>query len=88
MSRSHTVIDSPVGSLTLVATDGALSGLYMEAQRHRPLEAYFGARDRCVLPAVTEQLGDDQVMRFDTHRSTRFGIDAVEAHDPVLPAGR
>lgn len=57
MSRTHTVIDSPVGPLTLVATDAALSGLYMEAQRHRPREAYFGERNRSVLPAVTEQLG-------------------------------
>ena len=34
--RSHTVVDSPVGPLTLVAADGALVGLYMTEQRHRP----------------------------------------------------
>ncbi len=29
MSKQHTVIDSPYGPLTLVATDGKLSGLYL-----------------------------------------------------------
>jgi methylated-DNA-[protein]-cysteine S-methyltransferase len=34
--RSHAVVDSPVGPLTLVAADGALIGLYMTGQRHLP----------------------------------------------------
>ena len=34
--RAHTVMDSPVGPLTLVAADGELCGLYMAGQRHRP----------------------------------------------------
>ncbi|HKQ01929.1 MAG TPA: methylated-DNA--[protein]-cysteine S-methyltransferase [Actinomycetes bacterium] len=34
--RTHTVIGSPVGALTLVATDGALSGLYMEEHLYMP----------------------------------------------------
>jgi methylated-DNA-[protein]-cysteine S-methyltransferase len=42
--RAHTVVDSPVGPLTLVATDDALSGLYMERQRHRPPSETFGDR--------------------------------------------
>ncbi|CNF07536.1 methylated-DNA-protein-cysteine methyltransferase Ogt [Mycobacterium tuberculosis] len=42
---THVVLDSPVGPLTLVATDGALSGLYMEKQRHLPSEETFGAPD-------------------------------------------
>src|SRR3977135_4020616 len=40
--NTHTVIDSPVGQLTLVAANGVLAGLYMEQQRHRPLEETFG----------------------------------------------
>lgn len=43
--RTHTVVDSPYGPLTLVATDGALSGLYMDLQRHRPDEETFGERE-------------------------------------------
>ncbi|MER5770719.1 methylated-DNA--[protein]-cysteine S-methyltransferase [Streptomyces sp. NPDC001985] len=45
MTRQHTVVDSPCGALTLVATDGVLSGLYMTDQRHRPGEETFGERD-------------------------------------------
>ncbi|GAA1787975.1 methylated-DNA--[protein]-cysteine S-methyltransferase [Actinomadura chokoriensis] len=40
---AHVILDSPVGPLTLVATGGALSGLYMEKQRHLPSEETFGA---------------------------------------------
>lgn len=54
--RTHTVIDSPVGPLTLVATDGALSGLYMDEQRHRPMEELFGPRDDTQSSEVIEQL--------------------------------
>ena len=43
--KQHTVIDSPYGRLTLVATDGLLSGLYMTDQRHRPPEETFGEPD-------------------------------------------
>lgn len=47
--RTHTVIDSPYGPLTLVAEGDRLVGLYMEAQRHRPEESRFGER----LPGAT-----------------------------------
>jgi len=40
--RSHTVVDSPVGPLTLVAANAALAGLYMSEQRHRPPPEAFG----------------------------------------------
>src|SRR5215472_12610068 len=40
--RSHAVVDSPVGPLTLVAAGGALVGLYMTEQRHRPPREEFG----------------------------------------------
>ncbi|MDQ0993906.1 methylated-DNA--[protein]-cysteine S-methyltransferase [Streptomyces sp. V3I7] len=43
--KQHTVIDSPYGPLTLVADDGALCGLYMTDQRHRPTEESFGEPD-------------------------------------------
>ncbi|MFI0235438.1 methylated-DNA--[protein]-cysteine S-methyltransferase [Streptomyces sp. NPDC016845] len=54
--RQHTVIDSAYGPLTLVATDGTLSGLYMTDQRHRPAEETFGARDERPFGAVIDQL--------------------------------
>lgn len=40
--RLHTVIDSPVGPLTLVAADDALVGLSMSEQRHAPAPGWFG----------------------------------------------
>ncbi|MFH8489358.1 methylated-DNA--[protein]-cysteine S-methyltransferase [Streptomyces longisporoflavus] len=56
MHRRHTIIDSPYGTLTLVATEGVLSGLYMTEQRHRPPEETFGDRDAGPFDATIEQL--------------------------------
>lgn len=54
--RLHTVVDSPVGPLTLVAADGVLTGVYMDLQRHRPLEETFGASDPTPFTEVIGQL--------------------------------
>lgn len=54
--KQHTVIDSPYGPLTLVATDGVLSGLYMVGQRHRPPEETFGERDDTPFDEAADQL--------------------------------
>ncbi|GII27692.1 methylated-DNA--[protein]-cysteine S-methyltransferase [Planotetraspora mira] len=56
--RTHTVVDSPVGPLTLVALDGVLAGLYMERQRHRPAEETFGEPDDTPFAEVGDQLAD------------------------------
>jgi methylated-DNA-[protein]-cysteine S-methyltransferase len=56
--RVHTVTDSPVGPLTLVAVDGKLVGCYMDAQRHRPADAIFGDPDPEPFAAAVEQLGE------------------------------
>ncbi|GAA2256635.1 methylated-DNA--[protein]-cysteine S-methyltransferase [Streptomyces amakusaensis] len=56
MIRQHTVLDSPYGPLTLVATDGVLSGLYMTDQRHRPDEETFGERDSAPFGETVRQL--------------------------------
>ncbi len=52
----HTEIDSPVGPLTLVATGGVLSGLFMIDQRHRPPSGANGAEDAPPFPDIVEQL--------------------------------
>jgi methylated-DNA-[protein]-cysteine S-methyltransferase len=54
--RTHTVIDSPVGTLTLVATGGVLSGLYMFQQRHRPPAEIFGEPDAALFTEPARQL--------------------------------
>jgi len=52
--RTKTLVDSPVGTLTLVAEDGVLAGLFMAEHRHAPpLDL---AVDQAGLPAVREQL--------------------------------
>ncbi|MEU9008965.1 methylated-DNA--[protein]-cysteine S-methyltransferase [Streptomyces sp. NPDC048479] len=56
MTRQHTVVDSPYGPLTLVATDGMLSGLYMVQQRHRPDEETFGEPDAAPFGGTIRQL--------------------------------
>ncbi|MGA5003182.1 methylated-DNA--[protein]-cysteine S-methyltransferase [Streptomyces arboris] len=55
-TKQHTVVDSPYGPLTLVATDGVLSALYMTDQRHRPPEETFGVPDPEPFPEVIRQL--------------------------------
>jgi methylated-DNA-[protein]-cysteine S-methyltransferase len=66
----HAVIDSPVGALTLVATDaGELTGLYLDRQRYRPEPATFGDRDDSALPAVAEQLDE-----YFHHGRTTFEV--------------
>ncbi|WAL67179.1 methylated-DNA--[protein]-cysteine S-methyltransferase [Amycolatopsis cynarae] len=54
----YTVVDSPVGPLTLVGEDGMLSGLYMHEQRHRPPQERFGEEDPAGFGAVKEQLAE------------------------------
>jgi methylated-DNA-[protein]-cysteine S-methyltransferase len=56
--RTHTAIESPIGTLTLVATDGILSGLYMEDQLHLPDASTFGERVGSGFEAAAEQLGE------------------------------
>ncbi len=54
--RVHTCMDSPIGDLTLVATDGVLSGVFMVDQRHRPPTDMFGELDPRPFPEVIDQL--------------------------------
>lgn len=59
-SSAHTVMDSPVGPLTLVTREGGLAGLYMTQHRHIPPQHTFGpqvaATDVPVLARTAEQL--------------------------------
>jgi methylated-DNA-[protein]-cysteine S-methyltransferase len=58
LTRAHTVIDSPIGPLTLVAEDGVLAGLYMDGQQYRPDEETFGDRDAELFHDAARQLAD------------------------------
>ena len=55
--RTHTVMPSPLGEITLVAEDGALTGCYMELHRRgTDDEDRLGARDDDSLSAAVAQL--------------------------------
>lgn len=56
--RAYTVVDSPVGPLTLVAVNGTLAGLYMNDQRHRPDGSTFGAPDAELFTDAARQLDE------------------------------
>lgn len=55
MNRTHFVVDSPIGTLTLVKSDGLLSGLYMGAVSHLRSEG-LGERAHSGFEDVAEQL--------------------------------
>jgi methylated-DNA-[protein]-cysteine S-methyltransferase len=66
---AHTMIDSPIGPLTLVAVDGALTGLYMDRQRYRPGTETFGDRDHAPFAQALEQLEE-----YFAGRLTEFDV--------------
>ncbi len=43
--RIYTTLDSPLGELTLTASAGAIDGLFMDGQRHRPAGVERWMRD-------------------------------------------
>jgi methylated-DNA-[protein]-cysteine S-methyltransferase len=53
---THTTIDSPLGELTLVAHDGALSGLYFPGHWYPPDPATFGMRSDSGFEQARHQL--------------------------------
>lgn len=75
MHRTYTVMDSPVGPLTLVADDGVLSGLYMRDQRHRPADETFGVPDDTAFGEALAQL------------RAYFAGERTEFDLPVAPNG-
>jgi methylated-DNA-[protein]-cysteine S-methyltransferase len=60
--RSHTVIESPIGPLTLIAEDGKLAGVHMEITRYEPVYGALGPAvavgSQPVLAAAARQLGE------------------------------
>lgn len=78
--RSHIVIESPVGPLTLVAQDGALLGLYMDLQRHRPDDEDLGEDEPAGRQAEPFKNAADQLDAYFTGSLTRFTL-------PLAPRG-
>lgn len=75
--RVHTCMDSPIGDLTLVATDGVLSGVFMADQRHRPPADMFGDRDPGPFAEVI-----DQLETYFTGERTTFDLELAAVGTP------
>jgi methylated-DNA-[protein]-cysteine S-methyltransferase len=58
MTATHTMIDSPLGELTLVARDGVLSGLYFPGHWYMPRRDVFGVRSERGFEQAQEQLAE------------------------------
>ena len=81
MNTRHTVIDSPLGELTLVAAGDTLTGVYFRHHWHPPTADALG---RYVEPAaddlfrrVTDQLGE-----YLAGRRTQFDLPTAFVGDP------
>ncbi|MGH7627547.1 MAG: methylated-DNA--[protein]-cysteine S-methyltransferase [Gemmatimonadaceae bacterium] len=66
---AHTITDSPLGALTLVARDGMLAGVYFDGHVRGPARTALGTRDDAAFDAVIEQL--DEYFRGER---TRFDL--------------
>lgn len=55
-TTATTTVDSPLGSLTLTAIDGRLTGLHMHDQRHAPAPSHGRRRDDPAFAEVVAQL--------------------------------
>lgn len=78
--RTHTVIDSVVGTLTLVAEEGAIVGLYMDLQRHRPDDDKLGEPDPRGREVEPFKAAADQLDAYFDGELTRFEV-------PLAPHG-
>lgn len=75
MSTKHTVVDSPVGELTVVATDDGLTGLYFDGHQRGPDRASLGERTEDGFADVRRQLAE------------YFAGDRTEFDLPLAPRG-
>lgn len=77
---THTVIDSAVGPLTLVAEGNAIVGLYMHLQRHRPGDDELGEIDPRGHEAEPFKAAANQLDAYFAGQLTRFDL-------PLAPRG-
>jgi methylated-DNA-[protein]-cysteine S-methyltransferase len=77
-ARTHVTVPSPVGPLTIVAAEGKITGLYMDAQRHAPGQESFG------LPG---DLTEEPFATAAGQLRAYFACDLTEFDLPLSPAG-
>jgi methylated-DNA-[protein]-cysteine S-methyltransferase len=76
MATTHTIIETPIGELTLVAEDGTLSGIYFPGHWTRPDPATFGERSDSGFEEVERQLAE-----YLTGERTSFDLPTAAAGD-------
>lgn len=76
MIATHTIVDSPIGELTLVASDRVLSGLYFPGHWHMPRPEVFGARSDGGFGSAEEQLG-----QYFAAERTEFELETAVVGD-------
>jgi methylated-DNA-[protein]-cysteine S-methyltransferase len=77
MTSTHTIIDSPIGDLTLVANDGRLSGVYFPGHWYPPSAAALGVRADTGFAAAEEQLTE-----YLTGERRSFELETSATGDP------
>lgn len=78
--RTHAVIDSMVGPLTIVAEDGQIRCLYMDLQRHRPAADELGEPDPRGRGAEPFKAAAEQLDAYFAGELTAFDL-------PLAPRG-
>jgi methylated-DNA-[protein]-cysteine S-methyltransferase len=76
MRTTHTIIETPIGELTLVAEDGTLSGVYYPGHWTRPDPASFGERSDGGFEQAERQLAE-----YLTGERTSFDLPTAAAGD-------
>jgi methylated-DNA-[protein]-cysteine S-methyltransferase len=81
MSTRHTVIDSPLGELTLVAGGDTLTGVYFRHHWHPPTADALG---RCVEPDGDELLrrAAGQLHEYFAAQRTQFDLPVAAVGEP------
>jgi methylated-DNA-[protein]-cysteine S-methyltransferase len=79
MTTTHTVIDSPIGHLTLVSDGTALTGVYMESHRHAKPDAWGSETALGQAPPVLQEAAG-QLRAYFAGERTDFDL-------PLRPLG-